>query len=241
MKGVILGICPEARLVDLSHEVSPHDVLEGQLVLEGATRFFPAGSVHLAVVDPGVGSARRPLLVSAGGHCFVGPDNGLFTFALGAGDWSAVLVEARDLRLREVSATFHGRDIFAPAAAHLARGVPLHRFGPPVTDPVRLALPAARVEGDVLAGEVIGVDRFGNLITSVTSGLLARFAGTRAIVVEIGGRSLGPPLEAYAEAGQGTPAAIIGSSGRLEIFVKEASAAAALGARRATAVRVRVC
>ncbi len=165
MKGVILGICREARLVDLTHEVAPHDVLEGALFLESAWRFFPSGSIHLAVIDPGVGSRRKALGLRAGGHCFVGPDNGLFTFALAADGWSAVSIEAPAYRLPEVSRTFHGRDIFAPAAAHLASGVPLERLGPIIVDPVRLALPYFRREGDEVVGEVIGSDRFGNLLT----------------------------------------------------------------------------
>ncbi|HET8575537.1 MAG TPA: SAM-dependent chlorinase/fluorinase, partial [Methylomirabilota bacterium] len=130
MKGVILGICPAARLVDLSHEVSPQDVLEGALMLESSARFFPPGTIHLAVVDPGVGSRRRGLAVSAAGQCFVGPDNGLFTATLEEPGWVAVSLENPAYRLTQVSGTFHGRDIFAPAAAHLACGVALERLGP---------------------------------------------------------------------------------------------------------------
>lgn len=238
MKGVILGICPRARLVDLSHDVSPYDVLEGQLALESAIRFFPPGSVHLAVVDPGVGSARRPLAVEAGGHVFVGPDNGLFTFALAGGAWSAVALEAPELRLSRVSATFHGRDVFAPAAAHLACGLPIARFGSPVTDPVRLPLPVAHLEGATVAGEVIATDRFGNLITSVTESDLDRIEGAGPPAVSVGGRRLGSLRAAYASADPGEPAAIVGSTGRLEIFLREGSAAAALGAGRGTPVVV---
>ncbi|MGH7397764.1 MAG: SAM hydrolase/SAM-dependent halogenase family protein, partial [Candidatus Rokuibacteriota bacterium] len=138
MKGVLLSICPSARLVDLTHEVPPHDILAGGLALEAATPFFPPGTVHLAVVDPGVGSARRAIAVRAGGYHLVGPDNGLFTFALEGAGWTAVSVTAPEYRLAEVGRTFHGRDIFAPAAAYLAAGVPLERLGPPVSDPERL-------------------------------------------------------------------------------------------------------
>src|SRR5262245_3490744 len=169
MKGIICGICSHATLVDLTHEVAPFDVLEGAVALESAWRFFPAGSVHLAVVDPGVGGTRRALALQAGGHYFVGPDNGLFSFAMVSDGWSAVAVEAAAYRRSEVSRTFHGRDIFAPAAAHLATGVPLPQLGPRVTDPVRLPFPACRREGDEIIGEVIGSDRFGNLLTSVTA------------------------------------------------------------------------
>ena len=238
MKGVILGICPAARLVDLTHDVGPYDILHGQLVLEAATRFFPPGAVHLAVVDPGVGSPRRPILVTAGGQHFVGPDNGLFTFALEGAGWSAVALEAPALRLGQVSATFHGRDVFAPAAAHLALGVAPHRFGPAVRDPVRLALPAARQEGGAVVGEVIAIDHFGNLITSVRAVDLAHVSGAGPLTVAVGEVVLGPLADSYASGGADRPTGIIGSSDRLEVFVREGSAAAALGARRGTRVRV---
>src|SRR5262245_21279212 len=157
VKGVILGICREALLDDLTHSVAAQDILEGRLALESAWHFFPEGSIHLAVVDPGVGSGRRAIAMRAGGHYFVGPDNGLFTFALETQGWSAFGIEAPTYRLPAVSQTFHGRDIFAPAAAHLAAGVALERLGPPVLDPVRLPFPTARLEGDELVGGVIGM------------------------------------------------------------------------------------
>jgi S-adenosylmethionine hydrolase len=236
MKGVILAICPTARLVDLTHEIAPQDVLGGALALESSVHFFPPGTIHLAVVDPGVGSARRGLALRAGDYGFVGPDNGLFTAALGEGGWSAVSLERPAYRLAPVSPTFHGRDIFAPAAAHLASGVALERLGPPVTDPVCLAWPGCRAEGSGWVGEVIGADRFGNLITSLTA---ARLEGTSGWVVEIGGRSLGNLAGCYADGPEGAPAALIGSSGRLEVFVRNGSARALLGAERGMPVRVR--
>ena len=154
VKGVVLGICPHARLVDLTHEVAPHDIAEAALALEVSTPYFPPGSVHLAVVDPGVGSDRRALAVRAAGHYFVGPDNGLFSFAFTAGEWAAVSLESAAYRLPSVSQTFHGRDVFAPAAAHLAAGVALERLGPRVTDPVRLPRPESCRHGNEVVGEV---------------------------------------------------------------------------------------
>ncbi|MBI3108110.1 MAG: SAM-dependent chlorinase/fluorinase, partial [Candidatus Rokubacteria bacterium] len=174
MKGVILGICPEAHLVDLTHDIDPQDILGAQLALESSVPFFPVGTVHLAVVDPGVGSARRALAVQSAGQCFVGPDNGLLSFAFKTTGWTAVSLTAEHYRRPHVSQTFHGRDVFAPAAAHLARGVRLEHFGSPVLDPVRLDLPAAREEGGALVGEVIAEDRFGNLITSLMAEGMAR-------------------------------------------------------------------
>jgi S-adenosylmethionine hydrolase len=238
MKGVILGICREAQLVDLTHEVAPHDVLEAALALESAWRFFPPASIHLAVVDPGVGSGRRALALMAGGHYFVGPDNGLLTFALLADGWSAVSVEAPAYRLPEVSRTFHGRDIFAPAAAHLASRVPLRDLGPAITDPIRLALPRPRREGDEIVGEVIGSDRFGNLLTSVTAECLGELS-SGAIAVELAGHQLGTLAMSYEAGAPRIPAAIVGSSGRLEVFVRNASAHAMLGVGPGTSVKVR--
>jgi S-adenosylmethionine hydrolase len=238
MKGVILGICPRARLVDLTHEVPAHDIVAGQLALEAAVPYFPTGTVHLAVVDPGVGSRRRPIAIEAGGRLFVGPDNGLFTFVLSGGAWSAVVLESPDARLPRVSTTFHGRDVFAPAAARLACGVPVARLGPPLDDPVRRPLPAARRDGARLVGEVIAADRFGNLVTSVRAGDLDELEGTGPLEVSVDGRSVGPPRAAYAAGEPERPAAIMGSSERLEIFVREGSASAALGARRGAPVVV---
>jgi len=239
MKGVILGICRQAQLVDLTHEVAPHDVLEGALAVESGWRFFPSGSVHLAVIDPGVGSARRALGLRAGGHYFVGPDNGLFSGTLAAEGWSAVSIEAPAYRLPEVSQTFHGRDILAPAAAHLASGVPLERLGPAIADPVRLALPGWRREGDEVVGEVIGNDRFGNLLTSVTVDRVRELAAGGAVAVELGGRELGIMARSYEEGSPGVPTPIIGSVGRLEIFARNGSARAILGIGPGTSVRVR--
>jgi S-adenosylmethionine hydrolase len=236
VKGVILGICREALIVDLTHEIAAHDVVEGALALESSWRFFPAASIHLAVIDPGVGTIRRALALLAGGHYFVGPDNGLFTFALGAGAWSAVSIEAPAYRLPLVSRTFHGRDIFAPAAAHLASGVPLSSLGPAVSDPVRLVFPGTRLEGDELVGEVIGSDRFGNLLTSVTEDGVGALARAGTVLVKLGLRDLGPLASSYEDGAAGVPRAIVGSAGRLEIFVRRGSARDLLGVGRGTRV-----
>jgi S-adenosylmethionine hydrolase len=239
VKGVILSLCPSARLVDLTHEIPPHDVRAGGLALEAAVPFFPAGTVHLAVVDPGVGTARRPLAVRREQYCLVGPDNGLFTFALEETGWTAVTLAAPEYRLPEVSRTFHGRDVFAPAAAHLAAGVPLERLGPPLTDPVRLPRPGCRLEGRELIGEVLGADRFGNLLTSIPAHRLGEIPGHGPIALEVAGRLVGGPVQAYAEGREGEPTAIVGSTGRLEIFVKGGSARDRTGAGRGTVVRVK--
>ena len=235
MKGVILRLAPDSRLVDITHDVDSHDVVGAALVLEAAVPFFPAGSIHLAVVDPGVGTARRGLVVQSADATFVGPDNGLFTPILARGAWRAVELAAADQRLPRVSRTFHGRDVFAPAAAHLARGVPLERFGPEVDDPVRLAWPEVHTVGGAIAGAVLHVDRFGNLITSIAADAVEGL-GTEASI-HIGGRRL-PLVGTYADLPRGAAGALIGSSQRLEVAVREGSAAAILKARRGTPVAV---
>lgn len=235
MKGVILGLAPASRLVDITHDVASHDVVGAALVLEAAAPFFPRGSIHLAVVDPGVGTARRGLAVRAGGATFVGPDNGLFTPILARGAWRAVELAATDLRLPRVSRTFHGRDVFAPAAAHLARGVPLERFGPPVDDPVRVPWPEVHSVGGAVAGAVLHVDRFGNLITSIAAAAVEGLGSDASI--HIAGRRL-PLVGTYADLPRGAAGALIGSSNRLEVAVREGSAAAVLKARRGTPVAV---
>ena len=237
MKGVVLSICPSARLVDLTHEIARQDILAGSLALEAATPFFPPGTVHLAVVDPGVGSARRAIAVRAAGAYLVGPDNGLFGFALEGAGWTAVSLTAPQYRRAEVSRTFHGRDVFAPAAAYLAAGVPLERLGPAVSDPERLRRPGCRLMAGELVGEVLDADRFGNLITSIPAARLAEIPGP--IEVEVGGHRVRGPVDAYAEVREGEPAVILGSTGRLEIFVRAGRAVDRLGAGRGTAVRVR--
>jgi S-adenosylmethionine hydrolase len=239
MKGVVLSICPSARLVDLTHEIAPQDILGGSLALEAATPFFPPGTVHLAVVDPGVGTARRAIAVRAGGAYLVGPDNGLFSFALEEAGWTAVSLTAPQYRLAEVSRTFHGRDIFAPAAAHLAAGVPLERLGPAVSDPEHLRRPGCRLADGELVGEVLDADRFGNLITSIPAARLAEIPGAALVEVEVAGRRVRGPVGAYAEVREGEPAIIVGSTGRLEIFVRGGRAVDRLSAGRGTVVRVR--
>ena len=266
MKGVMLGIAEAARrplaLVDVTHEVEPHDITEGALALEAAAPYFPPGTVHLAVVDPGVGTARRGLALAAGGHVFVGPDNGLFTAFLEAGEWRAFELAEADYRLPIVSRTFHGRDVFAPAAAHVATGVDPARLGPPLSDPVRLAWPEVHAVAGAVAGAVVHADRFGNLITSIHARTLAPMEGTGGtlpgcphpmegtggtlpgcphpigdLVIRVGGREV-PLVGTYGDLLVGRPGALIGSSGRLEVAVREGSAATLLRARRGTAVVV---
>jgi len=222
IKGVVLGINPRARLVDVTHGIPPRDVRRGALALATAYAFFPRGTVHLAVVDPGVGGDRRPLAVHADGHYFVGPDNGVLSFALECPDAVAVAPTNPAYHRPTVSRTFHGRDVFAPVAAHCSRGVPLGRLGPRVGDPVRLAWPRARRQGDRILGEVLLADHFGNLLTSITARDLP--TGLGACRLEIGGRVVDGLVGTYGERPRRHLGALIDSSGRLEIFVRDGSA-----------------
>jgi S-adenosylmethionine hydrolase len=230
VKGVILAVNPAARIVDLTHAIPPQDIRRGALALEASYRVFPPGTVHLAVVDPGVGGPRRPLAVHAEGHVFVGPDNGLLGFCAGrAGARAVALTEPRYYRAGRpgVSATFHARDIFASVAGHCSRGVALSRLGPPVRRVVRLALPAPRRAAGRVTGEVLLADRFGNLLTNVTADDLP--APPAACRLTLAGHRIDGLVSRYGDRPMGAVGALIDSSGRVEIFVREGSARARLG------------
>ncbi len=233
MKGVILGICPGARIVDVTHGIPPQDVLAGCLALGDAAPYFPPDTVHVAVVDPGVGSDRPAVAVRTARALFVAPDNGLLSFLRPDEVLEVRRLENPDLWLHPVSRTFHGRDVFAPVAAHLARGVPLADVGPEHPGLRRLHLPGPVREPGAVRGEVLGFDRFGNAVTNIREGDLPR-PGRAA---EVAGRRI-PLLGTYAETAPGRALALWGSSGRLEVSVREGSAREALGLRRGDPVRV---
>jgi S-adenosylmethionine hydrolase len=235
MKAAILAITRDVHLVDITHEIAPHDVLEGALALEAAAPSFPTDTIHVAVVDPGVGTARRGLAVAAREGVFIGPDNGLFTPFLGGPRWTAFEISEREFRRTVVSRTFHGRDVFAPAAAHVARGLAPARLGPPVADPVRLPWPEAREARGAIRGAVVHVDRFGNLVTSISAEALASLGPS--VSVRVAGRAL-RLVETYGELARGRAGALLGSHNRLEIAVNAGNAAAVLGAQRGSPVIV---
>jgi S-adenosylmethionine hydrolase len=241
MKGAVLTVCPDATLVDVVHELPAHDVEAGALALDASYRHFPAGTVFLAVVDPGVGTERRPVALGAGRWLFVGPDNGLFTLVLETHPHARVHLLANPMLYRlPVSPVFHGRDLFAPTAGHLARGLPLEEVGPRVEDPVRLAARRATRTGAGLEGTILRADRFGNLVTSVAETDLEALAGPDLgrLEVVMGGTSL-PFVRAYGEVGEGSACALLGSSGRLEIAVNRGRADALPGSGRGQPVLVR--
>ena len=233
MKGVLLRGCPdELRIIDLSHEIAPRDVLEGALFLAAALPYFPEGTVHLAVIDPGVGTARRPIAVTAAGQAVVCPDNGLLTlFARAHPLEQAHEIAAGRPARAAVSATFHGRDVFAPAAARLACGEALGDLGPALDarEIVALDIPRPRREGAVIRGEVIHVDRFGNAISNIDRATIGDAAVRE---VRAGGRVLGARRRTYSDVAEGEALALLGGSGQLEIAVNGGNASVQLGLGR---------
>ena len=241
--GVLHAVCPESRIVDVTHAIPPGNVLRAAFVLEAAAPDFPPGTVHLAVVDPGVGTDRLALGVAARGQLFVGPDNGLLDWALTDPEVRVhALTDPRYFR-SPVSRTFHGRDVFAPVAAHLGRGEALERMGPRITDPIRLPVVAPRRRDGELVGHVAFVDRFGNALTNLTERDLSdgfpTVPGSQLEVLALG-RVIHGLSRSYGDAPVGTVLAIIGSSGRLEVAQVGGDASERLGLGEGDEVRVRV-
>lgn len=240
VKGVIYGIAPAARIVDLTHEIGPQDIRAGALVLRSAVSFFPRQSIHVAVVDPGVGSARAAIVVeSAGGAFFVGPDNGILAPAVAAhGGVAGVWRIENSAYLRStVSRTFHGRDIFAPAAAHLAAEVAAEKLGSPLSSMAPLTLPEPERAPACVRGEVIYVDHFGNLVTNISESDLEAVA-TPGLSVTVRNVPDVPLVSAYAHGAPGGLLAVINSWGLLEIAVRDGHAARQLNATCGTTVTV---
>lgn len=235
LKGVLLTAIPELRIVDISHDVPAFDIVAGALLLEACVPRFPVEAVHFAVVDPGVGTARRPLaVVDRVGRRFLGPDNGLLTPFLGEGARIFLLADPA-LVPQPRGATFHGRDLFAPVAAQLARGIPAERLGPEVRDPVRLDLRRVERRGGELWGAVLAQDRFGNLVTSIREEDLG--LGVRE--VRVAGRAA-RWVRTFGEGASGELLAMVGSGGRVELAMREGSAAARIGAWRGARVVIGV-
>ena len=223
MKGVILGIAPQTRIVDISHEIRPFQIAQGAYVVAQACRYFPPKTIHVVVVDPGVGSARRPILAEIAGHYFVAPDNGVLSMVFDGAEKVRHITAARYF-LQPVSHTFHGRDVFSPAAAHLAAGVPAARFGKRIADYARLDFfRPTRTGKHFWTGLVLHIDRFGNLITNFHIGEFPNLPA-RPFELNIGLRRLTRLISAFSEAQPGELAAIIGSSGYLEVVANQASA-----------------
>ena len=240
MKGVILSIHPDVRIVDISHEISPHEVMEAAFVLRDAAFFFPPETIHVVVVDPGVGTNRLPVALRTAGHTFVGPDNGLFPLLFGdeASDECVVLDPGVFCRTSEISSTFHGRDVFAPAAAHLSRGMPLLELGQPFRNlkPLHWALPMVDDEG--VQGWVVHIDRFGNCTTNISRPILDERRAERPIKCFIGNAIVGNISRTYADVETGEPLVLFNSSHYLEFSVNMGNAADLHGIRKGDPIKI---
>jgi S-adenosylmethionine hydrolase len=230
MKGVVLTGCPEATLVDITHEIAAHDVRGAALELGACWRYFPPSTVFLVVVDPGVGTTRRGIAADVGGFRFVAPDNGVLSVVFDSGIPSQVVaLGGPRFERMSMSRTFEGRDRFAPAASWLASGIPLGELGVPIDDPIRLELPQAQTRGDHVAGCVLRVDRFGNVITNVPQAMLARILCNGSATAVVGGHRITRFVETYGEMPAGEVCGLIGSRDWLELSVNGGRASDALG------------
>jgi S-adenosylmethionine hydrolase len=242
MKGVILQSNPKVTLVDVTHEIAPQDLFHGGYVLRQALPYFPAGTIFIAVVDPGVGTRRRIIAARYSDRVVLAPDNGLLTMVHRDAELQEIrFVENRKLFATHLSSTFHGRDIFAPVAAHLSRGVPMQELGPTANriEALDIPHPAVHPDGDI-DGQVIVEDHFGNLITNIAEPDLTTARHRKEqLLVTVNGRAIGPVRQTYSEVAAGEPVALVGSAQLLEIAVNNGNAARQLGLARGAAVTIR--
>lgn len=240
MKGVMAGIARHAQIIDITHAVPPGNIRAGAFALRSACRYFPKGTIHVAVVDPGVGSHRRALAVRTRNSTYVGPDNGILSWALALEEVLAVhSLDLSQYFLPQVSRTFHGRDVFAPVAAHLANGLPVEKLGWKLTNYVRLPWPEPEQRDSGIVGEVVYIDHFGNAITNLDTASLAEATAGKQVEVLLGRRRVGPLSSCYASVPKGKSTAVLGSSGFLEIAVNGGNAARALRIEVGTVVTAR--
>jgi S-adenosylmethionine hydrolase len=239
VKGVVLSICPEAACVDITHEIPPHDVMAGALELAAAYKYFPSGTVFVVVVDPGVGSARRPIAAEAGDYRFVAPDNGVLTLVFKETPPGRVVELTEPQYARPtVSRTFEGRDRFGPAAAWLARGIELSAFGGTLNDWQTLDVPEPIITEAQMIAEVVRVDRFGNLVTNVDRRTFDRFVNVERVAIGAGAATVGKVVMTYADADPGALCALFGSSEHLEIATNGGSAAERLTLGRGAKITI---
>jgi S-adenosylmethionine hydrolase len=237
MKGVILNINPAARIVDINHNVVPYDILDGALSIANAYTYFPSRTIHVVVVDPGVGTERRPILVSGEKHFFVAPDNGVLSIVYEREACTARHITAEHYFLNPVSPTFHGRDIFAPTAAWLSKAFQTEAFGEVVTDFVRFSMPKTKSNGQAVKGVVLRVDAFGNLMTNLKAEDIPIGAlGGGAIKLAVNGKPVLKFEQTFASGNPGEAIAVLGSAGYVEIAVNRGSAARTLGVNRGAEV-----
>jgi S-adenosyl-L-methionine hydrolase (adenosine-forming) len=239
MKGVILGINSNVSIVDLSHEIPPQDIQEAAYLLWTSYRFFPRRTIHVAVVDPGVGTERPAIIVDIGDQWFVGPDNGIFAYIYQDFPGATVTyITNRSYCLPQLSRTFHGRDVFAPVAAHLSLGTRRSEFGPELSTPVRGEVSSSLVTRDYIKGQVVHVDRFGNAITNISESQFLRITAGQSFRIEFKDMYVDCINDTYGDVAAGETLAVMGSAGMLEISVNGGNAAHTLGLDRTTDVSV---
>jgi len=241
MKGVILNINPQCLLVDITHQVNPHDIEEGAFILANVYSFFPKGTIHLSVVDPGVGGIRRPILLVTENYFFVGPDNGLFTLVARREKVKQVVVlTKKKYFLPKVSRTFHGRDIFAPVAAHLSFGIKPKAFGYETNFSRELRVQKPVMKEGKLIGEILHIDTFGNVVSNIDEAKLFRSNQSRPFVIRVGRKSIFGLKKGYSEGKKGELIALLGSNGLLEISLREGNAQKTLKAERGDPITVMI-
>ena len=239
MKGVMLNINPQAQIVDITHTIPAQDVHGAAFLIDSAYRYFPTGTIHVIVVDPGVGSERRAIVCQTETAYFVCPDNGILTHILhNEKPVHTVAVENSTYFLPQVSNTFHGRDIFAPVAAHLSRGVSIGKLGSLIKQPVQLPIPKPQVTDKAIIGQVIWIDSFGNLVTNISHEILESLEGRDNVVIRAGGAEIDCLNRSYAESAVGEVLAIVGSFNRLEISINQGNAAQVLGLNRGDTITI---
>ncbi len=232
MKAVMLDIAPDVRLVDISHEIPSQDIMAGSWILQNSAMLFPPKSVHTVVVDPGVGTDRKPIALQIDDQFFVGPDNGIFSLLTKDKDFRAVRLTNKKYWRDNPSNTFHGRDIFAPVAAHLSKGVDLEKLGDPVEDLVNYRWTVPIADKDGLEGMIIHIDKFGNLVTNITESLIKDVIGGKSVKIYVGNTILREIGSTFGAVTEGEPVAYIGSSGMLEIGINKGNAEQMLGVQK---------
>ncbi len=238
MKGVILSINPNAVLIDLTHTVSSHNTLEASIVLRTSYHFFPKGTIFLVVIDPGVGSNRRSILVETEDYFFIGPDNGALSFAL-ENEKIKKIVELNNKKyfLQDISNTFHGRDIFAPVAAQLSKGVQISKFGEPTNEYKKFTILSPRIHRHGVSGKVIYTDHFGNLVTNISGGMVQKLS-LRKMVIKIKDHKIEKLSSSYADSAAGQILAVVGSNDCLEIAVNQGNASQIMKAKEGTEIEI---
>lgn len=237
MKAVMLKINPEVQLVDISHSIPAGDIMSGSWVLSNAAYYFPAGTVHLGVVDPGVGSSRKGIVAQVNDQIFVGPDNGLFSLAFARRDVKGYYIENPDYTREHISNTFHGRDIFSPVAAHASKGIKPQQFGPQAGKLETYKLPMPILDEEGIDGSIIHIDAYGNLITNISRSDLSGLVG-QPVKIFVGNTILDKVVSTFSDVAEGEPAALLGSSDMLEIAVNQESAEKMLSARKGDPVSI---